>query len=144
VELTYLRELDERRSAILESISQQGKLDAALKQTIEAADSKAHLFSGSIMPRRAWSANLSPIGAKPPSRPFAPADVERCELRKELQLAAAGAGMVCRSPERWFADSPLERAGLEHSVPLRWCGGPRPLRSASFGRIFPRKDRRIL
>ena len=75
---------------------------------------------------------------------FAPADVERRELRKELQLAAAGAGMVCRSPERWFADSPLERAGLEHSVPLRWCGGPRPLRSASFGRIFPRKDRRIL
>src|SRR5215469_9632096 len=41
--LRYLRELDERRSAILESISQQGKLDAALKQAIEAADSKARL-----------------------------------------------------------------------------------------------------
>src|SRR5438128_8583015 len=32
--LRYLRELDERRAAILDSISQQGKLDAALKQAI--------------------------------------------------------------------------------------------------------------
>ncbi len=41
--LTYLRELEERRAAILDSISQQGKLDAALKQAIDAADSKARL-----------------------------------------------------------------------------------------------------
>ena len=41
--LRYLRELDERRAVILDSISQQGKLDAALKHAIEAADSKARL-----------------------------------------------------------------------------------------------------
>jgi uncharacterized protein len=41
--LRYLRELDERRAAILDSISQQGKLDAALKQAIDEADSKARL-----------------------------------------------------------------------------------------------------
>src|SRR5271169_912746 len=41
--LRYLRELVARRAAILDSISQQGKLDAALKQAIEAADSKARL-----------------------------------------------------------------------------------------------------
>jgi protein Tex len=41
--LRYLRELDERRTAILDSISQQGKLDAALKHAIDAADSKARL-----------------------------------------------------------------------------------------------------
>src|SRR5271170_1012793 len=41
--LSYLRELDERRATILDSISQQGKLDPALKQAIEAADSKARL-----------------------------------------------------------------------------------------------------
>src|SRR6201997_3923932 len=41
--LRYLRELDERRVAILNSVGQQGKLDAALKQAIEAADSKARL-----------------------------------------------------------------------------------------------------
>src|SRR5437667_4662825 len=41
--LRYLRELDERRAAILDSISRQGKLDAALKHAIDAADSKARL-----------------------------------------------------------------------------------------------------
>src|SRR5215831_19072149 len=41
--LRYLRELDERRAAILDSIGQQGKLDAALKHSIELADSKARL-----------------------------------------------------------------------------------------------------
>src|SRR6516225_6733551 len=41
--LRYLRELDERRAAILDSIGQQGKLDPALKQAIDAADSKARL-----------------------------------------------------------------------------------------------------
>jgi uncharacterized protein len=41
--LRYLRELDERRIVILDSISQQGKLDPALKQAIDAADSKARL-----------------------------------------------------------------------------------------------------
>ena len=41
--LSYLRELEERRAAILDSIGQQGKLDAALRQAIDAADSKARL-----------------------------------------------------------------------------------------------------
>jgi protein Tex len=41
--LRYLRELDERRAAILESIRAQGKLDNALERQIVAADSKARL-----------------------------------------------------------------------------------------------------
>lgn len=41
--LRYLRELDERRAAVLESIESQGKLDDALKAQIMAADSKARL-----------------------------------------------------------------------------------------------------
>jgi len=41
--LRYLRELEERRAAILESISSQGKLDQALEAQIRAADSKARL-----------------------------------------------------------------------------------------------------
>jgi len=41
--LRYLRELDERRAAILESIRSQGKLDDALEAQIMAADSKARL-----------------------------------------------------------------------------------------------------
>ena len=41
--LRYLRELDERRTAILESIRAQGKLDDELAARIMAADSKARL-----------------------------------------------------------------------------------------------------
>jgi protein Tex len=41
--LRYLRELDERRAAILESVEAQGKLDDALRARILAADSKARL-----------------------------------------------------------------------------------------------------
>jgi uncharacterized protein len=41
--LRYLREMDERRAAILESIRGQGKLDEALEAQIMAADSKARL-----------------------------------------------------------------------------------------------------
>ena len=41
--LTYLRELEERRKAILSSVREQGKLDAALEAAINAADSKGRL-----------------------------------------------------------------------------------------------------
>ncbi len=41
--LRYLRELEDRRTAILESVRSQGKLDAALEAQIRAADSKARL-----------------------------------------------------------------------------------------------------
>ncbi len=43
VRLGYLRELEERRGAILESISQQGKLTPELQQEISAADTKQRL-----------------------------------------------------------------------------------------------------
>src|SRR4051812_49774592 len=41
--LRYLRELEERRAAIVESIRAQGKLDDALHAQLLAADSKARL-----------------------------------------------------------------------------------------------------
>jgi len=43
VRLTYLRELEDRRAAVLASIAEQGKLSDELKADIEAADSKARL-----------------------------------------------------------------------------------------------------
>ena len=41
--LRYLRELEQRRAAILESIAEQGKLDDGLRAAIDAADTKAKL-----------------------------------------------------------------------------------------------------
>lgn len=43
VRLTYLRELEDRRAAVLASIEEQGKLTDELRADIEAADSKARL-----------------------------------------------------------------------------------------------------
>ena len=41
--LSYLRELEDRRAAVLASIDEQGKLSDELRADIEAADSKARL-----------------------------------------------------------------------------------------------------
>ena len=41
--LNYLRELEDRRAAILNSVREQGKLDAILEAAILAADSKGRL-----------------------------------------------------------------------------------------------------
>ncbi|MFD3517120.1 Tex family protein [Streptomyces sp. NPDC058657] len=41
--LRYLRELEDRRSAILDSVREQGKLDAALEARIRGAETKARL-----------------------------------------------------------------------------------------------------
>ncbi|MFX6499032.1 Tex-like N-terminal domain-containing protein, partial [Acinetobacter baumannii] len=40
---TYLRELEARRVAVLDSVREQGKLDATLEAAILAADSKGRL-----------------------------------------------------------------------------------------------------
>src|SRR5688572_26563839 len=41
--LTYLRELEDRRAAVLKSIEEQGKLTPALALSIQQADTKARL-----------------------------------------------------------------------------------------------------
>src|SRR5579863_10652702 len=41
--LTYLRELEERRAAILQSVEEQGKLTPQLRQSLETADTKQRL-----------------------------------------------------------------------------------------------------
>src|SRR4051812_4034876 len=43
VRLTYLRELEERRAAVIASVTEQGKLTDELRKQLEGADSKARL-----------------------------------------------------------------------------------------------------
>src|SRR3954468_23380184 len=59
--LTYLRELEERRTAILNSVREQGKLDAALEAAIMAADSKGRLedIYLSFKPKRRTKAEIA-------------------------------------------------------------------------------------
>jgi len=86
--LSYLRELDERRAAILDSIGQQGKLDAALKQAINAADSKAR---GSLFAVSAEAANESPNRTR-----SGPRGAGRGASLKARPKPGAGGSSVCR------------------------------------------------
>jgi len=59
--LTYLRELEERRTTILNSIREQGKLDAALEAAILAADTKGRLedIYAPFKPKRRTKAEIA-------------------------------------------------------------------------------------
>jgi uncharacterized protein len=59
--LTYLRELEARRAAVLESIREQGKLDAALDAAILAADTKGRLedIYAPFKPKRRTKAEIA-------------------------------------------------------------------------------------
>jgi len=98
--LNYLRELEERRAAILESIREQGKLDAALEAAILAADSKSRLEDIYLpfKPKRrtkaeiAKEAGLEPLAdlllAQPESKPKALA-ARFVDAEKQVADAAA-------------------------------------------------------
>jgi uncharacterized protein len=59
--LTYLRELEERRTAVLNSIREQGKLDAVLEAAILAADTKGRLedIYAPFKPKRRTKAEIA-------------------------------------------------------------------------------------
>jgi protein Tex len=117
--LRYLRELEDRRKAILESIEQQGKLDDALKRVIMDADNKARLEDIYLpfKPRRrtkaqiAIEAGLAPLAdsllAAPERDPRAQADsfvdAEKNVATVEAALDGARAILV----ERFAEDADL-------------------------------------
>src|SRR5271169_2992763 len=80
--LRYLRELDERRAVILDSISQQGKLDAALKHAIDAADSKARL-DDLYLPHRSKRRTKAQIAREAGLEPLAEALLARPDQSPE-------------------------------------------------------------
>src|SRR2546423_13104966 len=75
--LRYLRELDERRAAILDSIGQQGKLDAAIGQAINSAASKARLEDLYL--------------------PYRPKRRAKAQNARQAGLGALGGGLLARA-----------------------------------------------
>src|SRR5229473_1406769 len=100
--LNYLRELEERRITILNSVREQGKLDAALEAAILAADSKGRLEDIYLpfKPKRrtkaeiAKEAGLEPLAdqllARPESDPVAAA---MSFINPDKQIADAAAAL---------------------------------------------------
>jgi len=132
--LTYLRALEERRTAVLDSIREQGKLDAALEAAILAADTKGRLedIYAPFKPKRrtkaeiAREAGLEPLSetllTQPQNDPQAAAagfvDVEK----GVADIAAALEGARAILTERFDEDADLKGALREEMWSQGWMG----------------------
>ena len=111
--LTYLRELEQRRAAVLESVATQGKLDDVLRAAIEAAPTKHELEDLYLpfKPRRrtkgmaAREAGLAPLADKLFADPT---------LEPREQAAA------CLNAEAGFADVDAVLDGVRDLLSERW------------------------
>src|ERR1700678_3873311 len=117
--LTYLRELEERRIVILESVREQGKLDAALEAAIMTADTKGRLEDIYLpfKPKRrtkaeiAREAGLEPLSEKlltePKKDPLVVAAGFFDAEKQEADAAAALEGARAILVERFAEDADL-------------------------------------
>jgi uncharacterized protein len=120
--LTYLRELEERRTAVLNSIREQGKLDAALETAILAADTKGRLedIYAPFKPKRrtkaeiAREAGLEPLSemllTQPQKDPQAAAAAFVDAEKGVEDIAAALEGARAILTERFDEDADLKGA----------------------------------
>ncbi|WP_342782186.1 Tex family protein [Streptomyces sedi] len=102
--LRYLRELTERREAILESISAQGKLDDALAARIRAADTKARL-EDIYLPYKPKRRTKAQIAREAGLEPLADG------LLSDPSVAPAAAAAAFVDAERGVADADAALAG---------------------------------
>ena len=117
--LSYLRELEDRRAAVLASIDEQGKLSDELRADIEAADSKARLEDLYLpyKPKRrtraqiAREAGLEPLAdallADPSQVPEAAAAAHVDADKGVADTTAALEGARAIVMERWGEDAAL-------------------------------------
>jgi protein Tex len=117
--LVYLRELEERRTVILNSIREQGKLDAALEAAIMAADNKGRLEDIYLpyKPKRrtkaeiAKEAGLEPLAdlllSKPETDPKLAAEGYVDADKQVADVAAALDGARAILVERFAEDADL-------------------------------------
>ena len=112
--LAYLRELEERRSAVLKSIEDQGKLTPELRATIDAAATKQDLedlYAPYKLKRRTKAMIAREAGIEPlADRLFA--DPSLAPLTEAAAFINADAG---------FADAPAVLDGVRDILSERWA-----------------------
>src|SRR4051812_17848297 len=94
--LTYLRELEDRRAAILKSVEDQGKLTPELALSIQQADTKARL-EDLYLPYKVKRRTKAQIAREAGLEPLALRLLQNPELRPEHEAAAfvdAGKGVA--------------------------------------------------
>ncbi|MBS0449296.1 MAG: RNA-binding transcriptional accessory protein [Proteobacteria bacterium] len=112
--LAYLRELEERRAAVLKSIAEQGKLTPALQAAIEAAPTKQEL-EDLYLPYKPKRRTKAMIAREAGLEPLA----DRLFGDPSLDPAAEAAGFL--SPDAGFADVPAVLDGVRDLLAERWA-----------------------
>ncbi|HSV69972.1 MAG TPA: Tex family protein [Methylibium sp.] len=121
--LAYLRELEDRRAAVLKSIAEQGKLTPELRAAVEAAPTKQELEDLYLpcKPRRrtkgmiAREAGLEPLA----DRLFADPTLE--PLAEAAGFAAAYEGGPAALADAGFADAHAVLDGVRDLLAERWA-----------------------
>ena len=111
--LRYLRELDERRDAILKEITAQGKLTGELEAQIRAADSKARLEDLYLpyKPKRRTRAQIAREAGLEPLADLLLADPSGVPQRGRRELHRPGPGRRPTRPPPWTAPAPSWSSG---------------------------------
>ena len=103
----YLTELEERRAAILASVAEQGKLDAALKARIESADTKQAL-EDLYLPYKPKRRTRATIARERGLEPLA--ELIWAGAASDAEVAAAAPAYVSAEREVADADAALQGA----------------------------------
>ncbi len=112
--LSYLRELEERRAAVLDSIASQGKLTPELRAAIEAAPTKQEL-EDLYLPYKPKRRTKAMIAREAGIEPLA----DRLFADPSLDPAAEAAAFV--NADAGFADVPAVLDGVRDILAERWA-----------------------
>ena len=115
--LAYLRELDDRRAAVLKNIDEQGKLTPALRAAVEAAPTKQELEDLYLpyKPKRRTKAMIAREAGLEPLAERLFDDPSRDPLAEAAQ---------CLNAEAGFADAPAVLDGVRDILAERWAEDP--------------------
>ena len=112
--LGYLRELEERRAAVLKSIEEQGKLTPALRAAVEAAPTKQEL-EDLYLPYKPKRRTKGMIAREAGLGPLA----DRLFADPSLDPTAEAAAFL--NPGAGFADAPAVLDGVRDLLAERWA-----------------------
>ncbi len=115
--LAYLRELEERRVAVLKSIDEQGRLSPELRATIDAAPTKQEL-EDLYLPYRPRRRTKAMIAREAGIEPLA----DRLFADPALDPLAEAAAYV--NADAGFADAPAVLDGVRDILAERWAEDP--------------------
>ena len=115
--LAYLRELEDRRAAVIKSIDEQGKLTPALRAAVEAAPTKQEL-EDLYLPYKPKRRTKAMIAREAGLEPLA----ERLFADPSLDPMAEAA--QCLNAEAGFADAAAVLDGVRDILAERWAEDP--------------------